>query len=66
MTGGGTFDTTGFVVIPSLGGTIVDCINGVVLRSLLLRFVVGGGIGVVDCFKGRTMIQITVRRVLQS
>jgi hypothetical protein len=54
------FDTAGFVVAPSRCGAIVDCTNGVVL---LLLLIVGGKIGVVDCFTERTITaHITVRR----
>jgi hypothetical protein len=60
------FGAADLVVIPSRGGTMVDCTNGVVLRSLLLRLVIGGRIGVVDCLTERTAIHSFVRELLRT
>ena len=55
--------TDGVAVKPNRGVTIVVCTNeevfGVALRSFIgLPIVLGGRIGVWDCFSGGTMIYI--------
>ena len=54
VVGGRTLVTVGLGIIPNCGGAIVGCTRGVVLRSFLLYFEDGTGIGVVDFFSGGT------------